>query len=508
MILLAILDGYGISGTEHKNAVIAADTPFLDRAMSEFPHRQIFAHGEYVGLPKGQMGNSEVGHLNIGAGRKIRPDLVVINDMIRSGEFFSNRVLVEFVKKVADRGGRIHLMGLLSDGGIHSHILHLEALLKLINDNGAATTFLHAYLDGRDTEPKVADVFIRQAQEFLDGNVNQYFATIGGRSWGMDRDKNWERIKRHYDAIVHGFSDFHSPNALKAIEDAFKRDETDEFVSPVVIDLPDGTDGTVMDGDGVIHFNFRADRAIQMTGALTDTEFSEFETGNRPDIDMVTFTMYDEYLDVGVAFEHEILHDTLTEVVTRSGMKVFKIAETEKWAHVTKFFNGGEFEPFDGEDRFLVQSPLDVRPYYDKKPEMSACEIADEICRRLEETEYDLVIVNFANPDMVGHTGVFEAAVTAIETVDKCAERVYETVKRRDGIMIITADHGNAEEMTDDSGQPATKHSTNPVPFVVMDSSYKLRDGDGALMDIAPTVLHLLGLEIPVAMTGKSLVSE
>lgn len=508
MILLAVLDGWGINpGNERKNAISEADTPFMDWVDREFPGREIFAHGEHVGLPSGQMGNSEVGHLNIGGGRKIRPDLVVINDLIESGGFFRNPALLGLIEKVRERKGRIHIMGLLSDGGIHSHINHLEALLKMIDDNGSVTTFLHAYLDGRDTEPDVADKFVRQAQDMLDGHADQYFRTVGGRSWGMDRDKNWGREKVHYDAIVKGEAEYQALSALEAVEKAFERGETDEFVTPTVIDLPDEMDGRVLDGDGIIHFNFRADRAIQMTRALTEEGFDEFDVSGRPEIDMVTFAKYDEYLNVEVAFEGEILRDTLTEVLSKEGKKVLKIAETEKWAHVTKFFNGGDMEPFENEDRILVQSPLDVRPHYDKKPEMSACEIADRLIERINGGDYDLIVVNFANPDMVGHTGVFEAGVKAVETVDKCVKRVYEAVKESEGLMIVTADHGNAEEMTDSEGHPATKHSKNPVPFYILNKDMELREGEGAIRDIAPTILDLMGIDKPDAMTGISLLA-
>ncbi|HDS31067.1 MAG TPA: 2,3-bisphosphoglycerate-independent phosphoglycerate mutase [Firmicutes bacterium] len=506
MLLLVIFDGWGISSETKGNAIYSAKTFFMDMVNREFPGRAIFAHGEYVGLPKGQMGNSEVGHLNIGGGRRIRPDLVVINDLIESGDFFKNQPILELIDKVKTRGGRLHLMGLLSDGGIHSHIRHLESLLKLIDSVGGVPTFLHAYLDGRDTEPKVADKFIRQAQELLDSHPEMYFRTIGGRSWGMDRDKYWSRIETHYKTIVSGDSPEHAKSAIEAVDAAFARGETDEFVTPVVIDLPEGIDGCVRDGDGVIHFNFRADRAIQMTRALTDTDFNEFNVGKRPEIDMVTFTMYDEYLNVKVAFEGEILHDTLTEVICRNGGRVFKIAETEKWAHVTKFFNGGQMEPFECEERQLVQSPLDVRPHYDKKPEMSACEIAENLIPKIREGEHDLIIVNFANPDMVGHTGVLQAAIAAVQTVDKCAWKVYEALREAGGTMIVTADHGNCEEMLDGDGCPATKHSTNPVPFFVLDRNVTLRKDEASLRDIAPTILHLMGFEKPEAMTGTSIV--
>jgi len=506
MILLAIMDGFGLAPESNKNAIRTADTPFIDRIFREYPGRSIFAHGEYVGLPEGQMGNSEVGHLNIGGGRRIRPDLVVINDQIENGDFYKNPVLVDLVNKVKARNGRLHLMGLLSDGGIHSHINHLAALLKLIDDTGPVQTFLHAYLDGRDTEPAVADKFIRQAQDLLDSHDNMYFATIGGRSWGMDRDNNWPRIEKHWRAIVLRDADESGPAALDGVIKAFDKGETDEFVTPTVIELPDGVDGRVLDGDGVIHFNFRADRAIQMTAALTQKGFSEFNVGDAPGIDMVTFTAYDENLDVKVAFEGEILHDTLVDVVTRNGGKVFKIAETEKWAHVTKFFNGGVKDAFPGEDRILVQSPLEVRPYYNKKPEMSACEIADKLVEKIAERKYDLIIVNFANPDMVGHTGVFEAAVKAVETLDRCIERVFNAVHDAGGTMIVTADHGNAEEMLDEHGNPATKHTTNPVPFYILDKNVVLRQDEGALEDIAPTVLELMNISKPDAMTGRSLL--
>ncbi len=505
MLLLAILDGWGLSDREAGNAILQADTPFMDRVASEFPGRPIFAHGEHVGLPRMQMGNSEVGHLNIGGGRRIRPDLVVINELIASGDFVSNEMLLELIGKTKARGGRLHLMGLLSDGGIHSHIRHLEALIEMIDRNGPIPVFLHAYLDGRDTEPKVADKFVREAQEILDSHREVYFATLGGRSWGMDRDKNWPRIEIHFSAIVAGDSPEHAPSALKAVEAAFARSETDEFVTPTVVDLPDGVDGRVLPGDGIIHFNFRADRGIQMTRALTEEGFREFDVGGLAEIDMVTFTMYDEYLNVEVAFEGEILHETLTEMVTRSGGKVLKIAETEKWAHVTKFFNGGLLEPFEGEDRLLVQSPLEVRPYYDKKPQMSASEIVDKLVPGIQERKYDLTVVNFANPDMVGHTGVLEAAITAVETVDSCAEKVFKAVEEVGGTMIVTADHGNCEEMVDDHGDPATKHSTNPVPFFILDESVRVRKDEGSLRDIAPTILQLMGIEKPEVMTGTSL---
>ena len=505
MLILMILDGWGLSDETDGNAIRNAATPFMDRVHSEFPGRPIFAHGEHVGLPKGQMGNSEVGHLNIGGGRKIQPDLVVINNLIKDGGFFRNEVLLDLIEKVRSRGGRLHLMGLLSDGGIHSHINHLEALLELIDRNGPVPTFLHACLDGRDTEPDVADKFVQQAQEMLDGHREMYFATVGGRSWGMDRDNNWPRVQTHFRAIVYGDSPKHAPTALDAVKESFAGEEYDEFVTPVVIDLPDGVDGRFQEEDGVFHFNYRADRAIQMTRALTEKDFSEFDIGDLPGIDMVTFAQYDEYLNVKVAFEGEILRDTLTEMVTKTGGKVFKIAETEKWAHVTKFFNGGDVEPFEGEDRLLVQSPIEVRPHYDRKPQMSAPEICENVVLQVLSKNYDLIVVNFANPDMVGHTGVLDAAVKAVEAVDECVGKVYEAVTEAGGTMIITADHGNCEEMLDVHHDPATKHSTNPVPFYVLDRNVRLRDDVASLSDIAPTILHLMGIEQPEAMTGKSI---
>ena len=506
MILLAILDGYGISADDHKNAILHAKKPFIDWAVNEFPSRTIFAHGEYVGLPKGQMGNSEVGHLNIGAGRCISPDLVVINNLIDNGNFFKNKVLLDLIGKVRVGGGRLHVMGLLSDGGIHSHLSHLAALLRMIADNGAVPVFLHAFLDGRDTEPRVADKFVLLAQELLDAHRNQYFRTVGGRSWGMDRDNNWEREKVHYDAIVAGIGAHHFASAAEAVKAAFARGETDEFIEPSVIDSPYGIDGRILDGDGVIQFNFRADRAIQMTRALTEKGFDHFDITGRPQMDMVTFTRYDEYLNVEVAFEGEMLHKTLAEVVTSAGMKVFKIAETEKWAHVTKFFNGGDADPFPGEDRKLIQSPIEVRPYYDKKPEMSALQIASELETRIAGSVYELIVANFANPDMVGHTGVFEATIKAVETVDACLKRVYNAVSKVDGILIVIGDHGNAEQKQDSHGDPATKHTINPVPFILFKKDVRLRQDEGALRDVAPTILQLMSLEQPVEMTGKSLI--
>lgn len=506
MIVLAILDGWGLSSEDKKNAVLHGRTPFMDGVASRYPGRPIFAHGEYVGLPVGQMGNSEVGHLNIGGGREIRPDLVVINKLIETGDFYDNEVLSGFVEKVKARSGRIHIMGLLSDGGIHSHIRHLEALYELIDRHGPVESFLHAFLDGRDTEPRVGDKFIRQAEEFMAKYPDAHFRTIGGRSFGMDRDKNWSRIKTHYDAIVRGRAEYEGYDAEVAFREASDRGETDEFVTPLVLSVPESVNGCVLPGDGVIHFNFRADRGIQMTSALTTRDFNEFDVGGRPAIDMVTFTRYDEYLDAGVAFEGEVLHETLTEMVSRQGGKIFKIAETEKWAHVTKFFNGGVMNQFDGEDRHLCQSPIEVRPHYDKKPEMSADEIAEVLVKRILEKRDDLIVVNFANPDMVGHTGVFEAAVKAIETVDSCAERVYKAVSEVGGTMIIIADHGNAEEMVDDNGEPATKHTINPVPFYVLDENVRVREDEGSLRDVAPTILRLMGIGQPDVMSGISLV--
>jgi 2,3-bisphosphoglycerate-independent phosphoglycerate mutase len=508
MILLAILDGYGITPEDKENAILHAQKPFIDLMMRNFPWRTIFAHGEYVGLPKGQMGNSEVGHLNIGSGRRIRPDLVVINDLIQNGKFFQNEVLLDLINKIKARKGRIHVMGLLSDGGIHSHISHLEALMKMISDHGEVPAFLHAFTDGRDTEPKVADKFVHQAQSTLDSHSNQYFRTVGGRSWGMDRDNNWEREKVHYDAMVKGVSEYHFQTAIQAVEAGFARNETDEYIMPSIIDLPGNIDGKILDGDGVIHFNFRADRAIQITRALTDNGFDKFDITGRPEIDMVTFTRYDEYLNVQVAFEGEILHHTLTEVVTSAGMRVFKIAETEKWAHVTKFFNGGNIDPFPGEDRKLTQSPMDVRPHYDKKPEMSALEITSELETRIAGNEYNLIVVNFANPDMVGHSGIFPATIAAVETVDACLKRVYNAVVKVGGFMIVIGDHGNAEQKMDDHGDPATKHTTNPVPFILTKKDARLRQDEGSLEDVAPTVLELLNLQKPVEMTGRSLIME
>lgn len=506
MIVLIIMDGWGVSEEVRGNAILNAKLPFINGAKLKFPYRTIFAHGEFVGLPKGQMGNSEVGHLNIGSGRKIRPDLVIINDLIASGGFFKNPVLLEFIDKIRERRGRLHVMGLLSDGGIHSHILHMESLLKMIAGNGAVTTFLHAFLDGRDTEPKVADIFIEKAQTIIDGLPNQFLRTIGGRSWGMDRDKNWLRVEQHYNAIVRGKSDYHYPSAKAAIEAAFHRGETDEFVMPSVIALSGNLDGRIIDGDGVIHFNFRGDRAVQMTRALVDKGFNAFDVSDRPIIDMVTFTMYDEYLDVDVAFEGEILHDTLTEVVTSAGRRVFKIAETEKWAHVTKFFNGGRMEPFPGEERLLIQSPLDVRPHYDMKPEMSAFQIAAELEKRIFNQVDDLIVANFANADMVGHTGNFEATIKAVEAVDQCVCRVFNAAEKVNGLVIVTADHGNAERKTDELGNPATKHTNNPVPFFILRSGIQLRDDLAALQDIAPTILKLIGLKKPDAMAGTSII--
>ncbi|WP_139904981.1 2,3-bisphosphoglycerate-independent phosphoglycerate mutase [Clostridium thermarum] len=503
-VMLMILDGFGISDKEDGNAISAAHKPNLDKLFAKYPHVQLGASGFDVGLPKGQMGNSEVGHLNIGAGRIIYQELTRISKAIEDGDFYNNEVLNDAVNKAIENNGDLHLMGLVSDGGVHSHIDHLKALFKLAKDKGLSRVYLHAFMDGRDTPPSSGKDFIIDVENYLKELGNGKIATVSGRYYAMDRDNRWERVQLAYDAMVNGKGET-AANAEEAMQRSYDDNKTDEFVLPTVI-LEDGKPvATIKNGDSIIFFNFRPDRAREITRAINDRNFEGFqrETLN---LTFVCMTQYDKTIEnVQVAFKPQSYSNTLGEYVSKLGRKQLRIAETEKYAHVTFFFNGGVEAPNPNEDRALINSPKVAT--YDLKPEMSAYEVTDEVIRRLDTDEYDMIILNYANPDMVGHTGVFEAAKAAIEAVDVCVGRVVDKILEKNGTIFITADHGNAEQMIDYStGEPMTAHTTGPVPFLyVAEDAKEMREG-GVLADIAPTMLQVMGLEIPAEMTGKSLI--
>ncbi|MCK5913059.1 MAG: 2,3-bisphosphoglycerate-independent phosphoglycerate mutase, partial [Desulfuromusa sp.] len=484
------------------NAACQANTPVLDRLRQEFPISRLSASGQDVGLPDGQMGNSEVGHLNIGAGRIVYQDLSRISLAIEDGSFFENQALKRVCERLVVSGGKLHLLGLLSDGGVHSHNTHLYALVQLAQKIGVKDVCIHAFLDGRDTPPKSADNYLQQLENELKKIGLGRIATITGRYWAMDRDNRWERVEKAYQALTEGVGQS-SDSSAAAITTAYSADQTDEFVEPWIV----GQSGTIGDGDGVIFFNFRADRAREITRALALRDFSGFSRKHQPQlVDYVCLTEYDESFDLPVAFPSETYPDILAEVVSSAGLKQLRIAETEKYAHVTFFFNGGVERPWPGEDRVLVPSPREVATY-DQKPSMSAVEVTNEVIRRVETNDYQLIILNFANCDMVGHTGILTAAIEAMETVDSCLGRVVEAVTRVGGKLLITADHGNCEQMVDESGRPHTAHTTNPVQFIFVDPDQKNQAvRDGILADLAPTILELLALQKPAAMTGKSLL--
>jgi 2,3-bisphosphoglycerate-independent phosphoglycerate mutase len=506
-LLLMILDGWGINSHRENNAVALARTPNMTRLCSEYPCSQLDASGMAVGLPDGQMGNSEVGHLNIGAGRVVYQDLTRITKSIEDGSFFANPALLDCIARTKAAGGRLHLAGLLSDGGVHSHNTHLYALLELAKKEGIREIFVHCLLDGRDTPPKSGAGYLAQLEEEMKRTGAGRIATVMGRYYAMDRDKRWDRVEKAYNAMVLGSGNVFA-SAQQAIEQSYIDGVTDEFVLPAVIVNSGETVGEVKDGDGFIFFNFRSDRAREITRTFTDPGFDGFARKSVPKLACYTcMTVYDETFNLPVAFGPEVLKNILGEVIGNAGMKQLRIAETEKYAHVTFFFNGGNEVPFPGEDRVLIPSPREVATY-DEKPEMSAYLVTDEFLRLLDENKYDLIVLNFANADMVGHTGILPAAIKAIETVDECVGKIVEKVLEKKGLAIITADHGNAENMADENGGPHTAHTTNPVPLVLVDDTRKdapLRHG--ILADIAPTVLELLGLPQPVEMTGKSLLN-
>jgi 2,3-bisphosphoglycerate-independent phosphoglycerate mutase len=506
--MLIILDGWGFSPDQEGNAIFLAGTPFLNSLMKEYPNTRLLCSGEAVGLPAGIMGNSEVGHLNIGAGRIVYQDLLRIDMAIRDKTFFQNDALNGVMAKVSNSA--LHLMGLVSDGGVHSQLTHLLALLDMAQEKGVKQVFVHAILDGRDTPPDSGVGYIRQLQAHIEKQGFGAIASICGRFYSMDRDTRWERIEQGFRLYTQG-EGTREKEPVKAVENAYARGETDEFVKPVV--LTDGNDqplGTVHDGDGIIFFNFRADRAREITRAFTEQEFEFFKRDPLPKLcDYVCMTLYDEKFNLPMAFPPVHLDKILGEVVSNQGRRQLRIAETEKYAHVTYFLNGGEEAPFPREDRCLIPSPREVATY-DLKPEMSAPQVAEEVLARLQSKQYDLIVLNFANMDMVGHTGVLDAAIQACKTVDACLEKIVAEVRSQGGVLLITADHGNAEKMKDENGNIHTAHTTNPVPFILVDDTQKdarLRS-DGILGDISPTILHLMGIDKPDEMTGKGLIEN
>ncbi|MFH1985331.1 MAG: 2,3-bisphosphoglycerate-independent phosphoglycerate mutase [Pseudomonadota bacterium] len=500
--ILMILDGWGISPDTEGNAVVQSGTPFLNHLRETYPHTRLLCSGEDVGLPAGIMGNSEVGHLNIGAGRIVYQDLLRIDRAIDDGSFFENAQLSRLMDRLKDTGGTLHFMGLVSDGGVHSQLTHLLALLDMARKKGVARTVVHAITDGRDTAPHSGAGFVQQVQDHMAASGYGAIATVCGRYYAMDRDQRWDRTLKAYDLYTAGKGSPES-DPVAAVQAAYDRGETDEFITPIAV----GGSRPIADGDGVIFFNFRADRARQITRALTDPAFSGFARDVRPVLaGYTTMTLYDESFDLPMAFAPAHLTDILGEVVSRQGLKQLRIAETEKYAHVTYFFNGGEETPFAGEDRCLIPSPRDI-PTYDYKPAMSAEAVTEELLRRIDTDRYDFIVLNFANMDMVGHTGIMAAAVAACSVVDGCVGRIVTRVQAAGGVAMITADHGNSEQMIAADGGAFTQHTTNPVPFFLVDAGRKqARLREGRLADIAPTVLEVMGIAQPAAMTGESLI--
>lgn len=501
---LIIMDGFGLRHETEGNAVAAAATPRLEQFFQEFAHTELSASGLDVGLPAGQMGNSEVGHTNIGAGRVVFQDLPRISKAIDDGSFFENPAYVRAMDACREHNSSLHLMGLLSDGGVHSHLEHLFALMKMARDRGLEKVYIHAFLDGRDVSPTSgADFVARTVEKCRELGVGK-IATVMGRFYAMDRDKRWDRVEAAYDAMVYGEGAAINPVPVAAVKNAYANGVTDEFVEPVICD----PDGTISDHDSVIFFNFRPDRARELTRALVDPDFAGFrrKKGFFPLV-YICMTQYDATMpNVEVAYKPEDLTNTFGEYISKQGLIQLRIAETEKYAHVTFFFNGGVEAPYPGEDRVLIPSPKVAT--YDMQPEMSAYLVTDEVVKRIRSGKYDVIILNYANCDMVGHTGVFEAAVKAVETVDACLGRMLAAIEEMGGRAFVTADHGNADRMTDEEGKPFTAHTTNPVPFIAVGfpEGTKLMPEGGRLADIAPTMLAALGLPQPAEMTGRSML--
>ena len=499
--LLVILDGFGYRAESRDNAIANAQTPTWDRLWSEAPHTLISGSGLDVGLPEGQMGNSEVGHMSLGAGRIVYQSITRIDKAIADGTFAHNQAYCDAIDKAVATDKAVHVLGLLSPGGVHSHEQHLFEALRLAAERGATKLYLHGFLDGRDTPPRSAQGSIEAAQAVFETIGVGRIASLHGRYWAMDRDNRWDRIERSYRLLINGECDYNNDCPIDALQQAYQRDETDEFVAPTRI----GQQATINDGDAVLVMNFRADRARQLVSALTTPDFQGFKRNRLPACHLVCTTQYSAELRCPVAFPPDNLSESLGEIVANNGLKQLRIAETEKYAHVTFFFSGGREEPFEGETRTLVPSP-DVATY-DLQPEMSAQEVTDKVIEAIENQQYHLIVVNYANGDMVGHTGIYDAAVTAVETLDHCLSQLEQALLSNNGQALITADHGNCEQMIDYiSDQPHTQHTTEPVPLVYMgNENRQLRQTGGILADVAPSLLTLMNLQKPIAMTGVSL---
>jgi 2,3-bisphosphoglycerate-independent phosphoglycerate mutase len=505
--VLIVLDGFGYREATDGNAIAAADTPNWDRYWSENPHALVSGSGLDVGLPDGQMGNSEVGHMNLGAGRVVYQDLTRINRAIEQGEFARNRALNRCFDRVEKSGGTLHVMGLLSPGGVHSHEDQIGALIRIAAERGLDRVMLHAFLDGRDTPPRSALASLEKAEALFEQLSVGHVASICGRYFAMDRDRRWDRVSRAYNLLIRGEAPFHAASAVEALELAYARDENDEFVQPTAIHADNELPVRISDDDAVVFMNFRADRARQLTRAMTSSEFDDFErrTVSRP-VDFVMLTRYADDIDTSCAFEPPVLTNTLGEYLAACGRTQLRLAETEKYAHVTFFFSGGREDPFEGEKRLLIPSPRVAT--YDLQPQMSAAKVTDELVAAIKGQAFDLIVCNYANGDMVGHTGVFDAAVVAVSTLDECLGRVERALVESGGQMLITADHGNVEQMLDHSTeQPHTAHTSELVPLVYVGPQAVTLAAEGNLSDIAPTILSLMHLDIPAEMTGKSLAS-
>jgi len=503
-VALIILDGWGERSDKNHNAIAAANTPNFDKYHEKYSSTTIKASGLDVGLPDGQMGNSEVGHLNIGAGRVVYQYLTKISKEIENGEFYNNESFIKACKNAKENNSSLHIMGLVSDGGVHSHINHIKGLIKLAKKNDVENLYLHAFLDGRDTPPKSAIKYLEEVEKEMKTVGIGEIATVSGRYYAMDRDNRWERVKLAYDALFNAIGE-EAESATEAVENSYNKDEVDEFVKPTVIIKNDKPIATIKENDSIIFFNFRPDRARQITRSIVDKEFSSFER-EYIKTDYVCMTTYDAtFNNVDIAYKPVRLVNTLGEYLSNIGKKQLRIAETEKYAHITFFFNGGVEAPNKNEDRVLVSSP-DVATY-DLKPEMSAYEVTEKLVEQIDLEKHDFIVLNFANTDMVGHTGDFNAAVKAVEAVDECLGRIIEKLLSKNGKIIITADHGNAEVMEDEDGNPMTAHTTNVVPCIVIDKKHKLRN-DGKLCDLAPTLLELMDIEKPAEMTGSSIIIE
>ncbi|MEE8349857.1 MAG: 2,3-bisphosphoglycerate-independent phosphoglycerate mutase [Acidobacteriota bacterium] len=506
ILVLAVLDGWGLSNLKEGNAIAQAQLPTFEKFLSRYPWAPLEASGTRVGLPEGLMGNSEVGHLNIGAGRVVHQDITRINESIESGEFFS----YEAIRKILEtaREGALHLMGLVSDGGVHSHLNHLYALLGFAKQEGIHKVFIHAFTDGRDTSPRGAMEYLRQVERKAENIGVGRVASVSGRYFAMDRDQRWDRTEKAYRAIVEGSGDRNFLDPLEGVRSSYQSDVTDEFILPFAIEDKDGSPvGPLQNQDAVIFFNFRADRARQLTRALAVEDFPHFSRSGNRARNFLTLTQYDKAFPFPMVYSPMRLERSLVKLMDQHQISNLRLAETEKYAHVTYFFNGGEEQPFEAEERLLIPSPHVAT--YDLQPEMSAFKITDQLLNEIDRASYQTVILNFANADMVGHTGVLDATVKAVEVVDTCMGRIHRKVQEVGGVMMVTSDHGNAEQMiAPDTGELHTAHTSNPVPFILLDDHYdrKLRRG-GALEDIAPTVLEYLELEKPPEMTGKSLLA-